>query len=354
MGVTAIVGAQWGSEGKGVVAAALAHKFDVAIRVGGPNAGHSFNRNGRVFKMRGIPCAWVNPECELIIGPGAVVDPELLARELNEIPEIKRVYVDGGAVLVDHAMGQAEKENGLGEAIGSTLEGVGVARTAKISRQGRPLARHLAVWHDRVEVTAPGETAWMARSVARTGGQVMLEGTQGSALSLHHGKWPFVTSADTNVLGILSDAGLGPFDIEHVFLVARTLPIRVGGNSGPMGDELEWEQVGVVPERTTVTNKIRRIARWNGEVFKEAAALNQPCGVFLMFADYLNPGIAGSSDSDVVLDSALPTEIGDLKALTSEIENTRHIPIIAYGTGGPRWALAYRGRCSHGVAWDAF
>lgn len=365
----AIIGAQYGSEGKGVVSAALAHGFDAAVRVGGPNAGHSFRIRAQgdylTYKMRGIPCAWVNEEAHLFIGAGAVVDPELLARELSELPRHVQVFVDSTAAVVTHADGVMERDAGL-DSIGSTLEGVGWSRSRKMSRrwptkQGYVIAADYDLWHERAIVMPRVNERIIA--MERAGAAVMLEGTQGSGLSLDHGiKYPFATSADTNVSGLLSQVGLPPSAVTsrggHVFLVARTLPIRVGGNSGPMpGGELTWEEVqqhaGVkAPERTTVTNKIRRISRWDPEVFSRAIGLNDPCGVFLMFADYLTPAMAGTEDAGALLDTSSTGYLGDLRRLTQEIEEVHRVPIVAYGTGGPGWSLAFRGRCAHGDVWD--
>lgn len=359
MSATAIIGAQFGSEGKGVVAAALAGRFDAAVRVGGPNAGHSFRvmddtGDLRTYKMRGVPCAWVNPGCDLYIGAGAVVDPHLLSRELNDLPAHVRVYVDANAAVVTEEDVEAETHRGLRDAVGSTLEGVGAARARKMGRQSYTLAGTWHEWHPHVEVVS-GVSRRVSEYI-RAGAEVMLEGTQGSGLSLDHGwKYPYVTSADTNVSGLLSQAGLPPTAIGHTFLVARTLPIRVAGNSGPAGsEELTWDQIPVEqPERTTVTNKVRRIFRWSDPVFSAAVQLNDPCGVFLMFADYLVPEMAGTTDADALIDASRPTDLGDLRELTATIEGLHRVPVVAYGTGGPGWALAVRGRCAHGESWDA-
>lgn len=358
MGVVAIVGAQWGSEGKGTIAAALAPFVDVAVRVGGPNAGHSFYHRDTKYVMRGVPCAWVNPGVELVIGAGAVVDPLVLSAELESMPDIGVVLVDADAAVVRQEDHQAEREAGMWEAIGSTTEGVSVARVRKIARRAEdsPLASEYKRWHPKVHVLR--DTAGLLYDHLRSGATVMLEGTQGSGLSLHHGtRWPFATSADTNVSGLLSDAGIAPQHVEHVFLVARTLPIRVAGNSGPMGEELSWdalrEHAGVeVPEQTTVTKRVRRISRWFEPVFANAVRLNQPCGVFLTFADYLVPSMAGSTDADALMDAATDTPLGNLRTLVSLIEDMKGVPVVAFGTGGPRWSLAWRGRCAHGTDWS--
>lgn len=366
MGTVGIIGAQWGSEGKGVVAAALAPVFDAAVRVGGPNAGHSFrvrHESGEfeTHVMRGVPCAWINPEAVLVIGAGAAVDPHLLIEELAELPPSVSVLVDPTAAVVLHADAEAEKGSGLWEAIGSTNEGVGQARIRKIRR--RPDYELVTVrqwvdaghpWPGNAHVTP---TQRMLQSANKRGDRIMLEGTQGSGLSLHHGtEYPKATSEDTNISGMLAQVGLPPTASEHVFLVARTLPIRVAGNSGPMGEELDWADIaqhvpGLAPEKTTVTKRVRRISRWYNPVFDAAVGLNDPCGVFLMFADYLVPEMAGTTDADALLDAAKPSPLGDLRALTAIIEEAHRVPIVAYGTGGPGWSLAFRGRCAHGVDW---
>lgn len=359
MSATAIIGAQWGSEGKGVVAAHLAQSpgFDVAVRVGGPNAGHSFYLGSERYVMRGVPCAWINPETDLVIGAGAVVDPGVLAAELAALPPDVSVVVDGAAAVINPEDHEVEDHLRMWESIGSTQEGVGVARARKIARQGdgRAYVRDWqGGWHPAVRIVE--DTADFLSGVLRSGGSVMLEGTQGSGLSLHFGtQQPYTTSADTNASQLAADAGIAPSHVQHVFLVARTLPIRVAGNSGPMGEELDWGEIPVErPEQTTVTRRVRRIARWYQPVFDRALRLNDPCGVFLMFADYLVPEMAGTTDADELLDASRPGALGDLRALTALIEDVAHVPVMAYGTGGARWSLAWRGsgRCAHGLRWD--
>lgn len=348
MTATALIGAQHGSEGKGVIAAAIAGRFDVAVRTGGPNAGHSLWHDGRVYKMRGVPCAWINPECRLVIGAGAVVDLELLASELRDLPGVE-VIVDTQAVVVNHEMQAAEK--GMWEAIGSTQEGVGAARIAKILRTGHPLVQDVE-WKagdpwDRIHPEA--HTADLLYQALVDDQEVMLEGTQGAALSLHHGDWPYCTSADTNVAQLLADAGVAPRFLRHTYLVARTFPIRVAGNSGPMARETTWSELGQEEERTTVTNRVRRVGFWDDALYRRAAAINGPCGTFLTFADYLAPELRGTTDYGPFM---LKPEIRDL---VDYIEETSGAPVLGFGTG-PRadgaWQVATASsRCAHGDYW---
>lgn len=371
MGTIAVVGAQFGSEGKGVVAADMATYVDAAVRVGGPNAGHSFRTptittDGmdvawRTYKMRGIPCAWVNEDAALYIGAGAVVDPALLHEELEDIPSAL-ITIDANAAIVTPEDQEAERDADLWGKIGSTLEGVGQARINKIRRDTEryPRAGDYPDWHSRVTIARTPTVAHELYMIWESGGSIMLEGTQGAGLSLDHTPVPpFSTSANATVSALLDQVGLPPAVMEegHVFLVARTLPIRVAGNSGPMHEELTWadlaEHAGVAePEKTTVTQRIRRIGRWDDSLFGLAKRLNGPCGVFLTFADYLVPDMAGTRDAAALLDAARPGYLGDLKALTAKIEGIHRVPVVGYGTGGEAWSLAMRGRCAHGVAWD--
>lgn len=333
MTVTAIVGAQYGSEGKGVVAARLARRFDVAVRTGGPNAGHTFWHDGKVHKMRQIPCAWINPHCELVLGAGAVIDPSVLFDEAKITGRIP--YIDRRAVIIEPKYREAEA--GIVTTIGSTGEGVGVARMLKAARRGDAI---LAA--DEYKSTSI-DTVSLLWARLNKGKNVMLEGTQGAGLSLHHGEYPFVTSEDTNVAQLLANAGIAPDWLGHTLLVARTYPIRVGGHSGPLAGELTWDAIpgGPEPERTTVTNRQRRIGSWDNRLFQRAIMLNEPCGVVLTFADYIDPDIRDKSSavewSDTLLD------------LIHSIE--KEAPVVLVGVGGEQFTMVPHHRCAHGEWW---
>jgi len=337
-----LVGAQWGSEGKGVIAAGLAKKVDAAVRVGGPNAGHSFVHGGKLFKMRSVPCAWTNG-AELFIGAGAVMNPDLLEKEMNEIGYEGQIAVDRHATIIKHEHEDAEKE--LVKAIGSTGEGVGQARIAKIKRDGTAL---LAQDHEftsgKVRIA---DTAAEIGALLKGGRTVMLEGTQGSGLSLHHGSYPHVTSSDTNASGMAAEAGIAPGYITSVHLVARTYPIRVAGPSGPMGNEVEWTDLPVSePERTTVTNKVRRIAEWNEEQFARAVMLNKPTGVWLTFADYIDPLVRGETNAAKVMKSE------KVREFVNHIEREYAIPVLGLGVGGDGFKVAHLATDLAGVDWS--
>jgi adenylosuccinate synthase len=125
---------------------------------------------------------------------------------------------------------------------------------------------------------------------------VIVEGTQGFGLSLLHGPhYPHVTSRDTTASGFASEVGLPPAMIKHVIMVIRTFPIRVGGDSGPMANEISWEEVQQIggaptslPEFTSVTRRLRRVGRFDSQLVIRACQYNQPTSLAVMGLDRLD------------------------------------------------------------------
>jgi adenylosuccinate synthase len=124
---------------------------------------------------------------------------------------------------------------------------------------------------------------------------VLLEGTQGTGLSLHHGAYPYVTSRDVTAGTLCGEAGVGPTAVSEVILVIRTYPIRVGGPSGPLRDEIDWETVTResgsrerIIEYTTVTHRPRRVGRFEMRAVEAAAQLNGATQIALTFVDYID------------------------------------------------------------------
>lgn len=306
--ITTLVGAQAGSEGKGAIAAHLARlgAYRGWVRTGGPNAGHTFYHEGRKWVARSVPCGWIDPDAWLYIGPGAVIDPDVLVAEIREIEaagyEIgDRLKIDPRAtVITPHQHhGEGGVEGVAHQRIGSTGEGVGLARMARINR-GSLLEDSRLVHRSAQEEERLAE--WIGvLDVGADLGAVMLEGTQGSKLSLTNGPWPYCTSADTNSAQLISDAGMSPGDFTKCILVARTFPIRVAGNSGPLPLETTWGELNLSPETTTVTKKVRRVGWWTDEWVREAILLNRPATLALTFLDYVFSEVAGHRvwDEDV-------------------------------------------------------
>lgn len=296
MSVLCVIGGQYGSEGKGVVVHHLANRYQIHVRVGGPNAGHTFWHLGHEWKMRSVPCGWVNPDATLVIGAGAVVDLTVLIGELSALEAVgysvrNRLLLDYRAVLIGSSFRQYERD--LRDSIGSTGEGVGAARVARILRDPGKcyLAGDRKNWIlDQLGVDVRDTADFLTLAHAE-GTDILLEGTQGAGLSLLFGPWPYVTSQDVSAAQLLADCGLPPKDVR-VLMVLRTYPIRVGGNSGPLPGEFTWDQLSerlgyVVRERTTVTGRLRRIGQFDSMQVVRAVERNQPDEIALMFVDYL-------------------------------------------------------------------
>lgn len=306
--MTAVIGAQYGSEGKGAIVRHIANDYQVHVRVGSPNAGHTIYWNGEKHIMQSIPCGWINPDAIIIIGRGALLNMKQLMSELEHIekyyPDFReRFFIDAEAGVLDEKF--HEQEGGIyGEMhrrIGSTGEGVGPARVARINRDPKQfrLFKDVAVEYGLTKCKFIN-TPYFIATMQDSGSNILLEGTQGSGLSLLHSHWPYCTSIDTNAAGIMSEVGLAPSRLTDVLLVARTFPIRVAGNSGPMENETSWDEISElvghpVTEKTTVTKKTRRVAFWDDGVFDAACMLNAPTEIALTFADYVDPGIANVS-----------------------------------------------------------
>jgi adenylosuccinate synthase len=359
--VTALVGAQYGSEGKGAIAKVIANDFGVHVRTGGPNAGHTIYHkshptwdDSKKWVMRSVPCGWINPNAHLVIGPGGMIDVDLLIQEVKELDEAgfdvsSRLRVDPKCAIIDPVRHHAFEGGVHGtahEKIGSTGEGIGPVRMARIAR-GTFEHRGIAPAWSRLEFAADrqeeldsanirvGDVSKALDAWIDTGAKVLLEGTQGSGLSLIHGPWPYVTSADTNVGQLLTDAGIPPRELVRTILVARTFPIRVAGNSGPLKDETTFEEIGVEPERTTVTKKIRRVGKWDDELIANAMRLNRPAVLALTFADYWWPWIKDAHSLEEVRNLAPSAE--EVQAVGRKIKEieARHKTAVKYVGTGP-------------------
>jgi adenylosuccinate synthase len=299
--VDVIVGGQYGSEGKGNIAYYLAPEFDLLVRVGGPNAGHKVPTTPE-YTHRLLPSGTLaNPDARLLIGPGATLDIPQLLKEIAECGvEAGGLFIDPQAMIIEDADIDAEKS--LVAGIGSTGKGGGAAAARRI------MGRHGADPPVRLARDAPELSAYLRPAAEvldeayRNRYRILLEGTQGTALSAYHGSYPHVTSRDTTTAGCLAEAGIAWSRVNRVIMVCRSYPIRVmspvESTSGPMKQELSWEVIsersGVPLDRLLRTEKgsvslnQRRVAEFDWELLRSAAELNGATEIALTFADYLD------------------------------------------------------------------
>lgn len=296
--VDVIIGGQFGSEGKGQIAAHIAPEYSCLYRVGGPNAGHTVYEKPLKHIFHSLPSgSHRNPNSKLLIGPGAVLNLEKLQEEISfyEV-EVGRLIIDENAVIISED--DIKNEQLVKDTISSTGQGVGFATANNITARLKAETKHKAKHFNALKPYI-GSTANELEKLYRDNQKVLLEGTQGSGLSLHHGLYPHVTSRDTNVSGTLSEAGISPKRVRKIIMVTRTYPIRVGGTSGEFrSNDLTWDIIAErsgqnahvlkEKEKTTTTHKNRRVAEFSWHMFRRACELNSPTDIALTFTDYLS------------------------------------------------------------------
>jgi adenylosuccinate synthase len=296
MPVTVIVGGQFGSEGKGKVAHYLAKEMEasVAVRCGGPNSGHTvIDPQGNPIIFQQLPTASILPNIISVLCAGSYVDRDILLSEI-EITELdsSRLYIDPNAVIITSDIRDKELCGSLVGSIGSTGSGTGEAVLRRIKRTPDIIfAKNIPELNPYIK-----ETKSLLRSQLDKNERIIVEGTQGFGLSLLHSTYyPYITSRDTTAAGFISEAGLSPSDVDDIVLTIRAFPIRVGGNSGPLPNEIDWATITresgsdkPVFEHTSVTRKLRRVARFNSDIVLQAIAVNQPSRIVLNHLDYID------------------------------------------------------------------
>jgi adenylosuccinate synthase len=295
--VDVVIGGQYGSEGKGQIVAHMAKEYDLLVRVGGPNAGHSVFEIPEPYAHHQLPSGTRNSEARLLIGPGAVLRVDKLLKEIAECGVDKnRLCIDGNAMIITDDDIKAEGD--LVKNIGSTGQGVGAATARRIMQRHKDtqLAKHILDLKPFL-----GNALDVLEDAYSRNKKVLLEGTQGTGLSLYHGIYPYVTSRDTTALGCLAEAGIPPNRVRKVVMVCRTYPIRVESpeneTSGPLR-EISWEEIARrsgydaktlrKAEKTTTTHRQRRIGEFEWELLHRAAVLNGTTDIALTFTDYIS------------------------------------------------------------------
>ena len=332
MPVTVVVGGQFGSEGKGKICAylALTDDVDYMVRCGGPNSGHTVELSDARYQMRQVPAGFVNPRTRLLIAAGALVDPEVFLKEVELCglgPD--RVGIDRNAGVIEGVDKANEKELDLQGRLGSTGVGVGSAVARRVLRE--PEFR-LAESHPDLKRFVVASVSDELNAGVRSGKSVVVEGTQGYGLSLYHAdEWPFRTSRDTTAHSFLGEVGLGVRNYE-VILAVRTYPIRVAGHSGPLPNEISWEDVrresgspDEIAEFTTTTKKLRRVAKFDWSVVERAVMANNPTQIALHGADYIDHADYSTADWSALSDRT--------QGFIGEIEARLNVPVTLIGTG---------------------
>lgn len=334
MATVALVGAQWGDEGKGKIIDILSAKADMVVRAqGGNNAGHTVVNGGVTYKLRLVPSGILYPDCDCVIAGGVVVDPKALLEEIEELKKVgvsvNRLYIDERAhvVMPYHILLDKLKESARGKNdIGTTGRGIGPCYTDRAERSGirmydlvhpEKFARLLetrleeknkilalygekpldykAILREYGEYAALLEkhvvdTSVLVYDAVKAAKSVLLEGAQGTLLDVGFGTYPFVTSSHPISGGFCVGTGIGPTSIDECIGIAKAYTTRVG--KGPFPTELTNEigdrirKVGA--EFGTVTGRARRCGWLDAVILKFAVRVNGLTSIVLNKLDTLS------------------------------------------------------------------
>jgi len=337
--VIAVIGAQWGDEGKGKIVDLLAERFDVVVRYqGGHNAGHSVQIGDQSFVLHLLPSGIVHQGKTCVLGNGMVIDPKaffdeadrLMAQGISIQPERVKVSSRAHLILPYHRALDHTSEERLGnERVGTTLRGIGPAYEDKAGRRGIRIADAIVpdVLRSRIErnledanriIVAYGgqpldansifdetsatverlapficDTSHFLNQAAARGDSILLEGAQATLLDVDHGTYPFVTSSSTISGGALVGTGLAPRHLTGVLGIVRTYTTRVG--EGPFPTEMlegEAELGQMIRERGreygASTGRPRRCGWFDAFATRYAAEINGFSSVALTKLDVLD------------------------------------------------------------------
>jgi len=331
----AVIGAQWGDEGKGKIVDWLAERADVVVRFqGGHNAGHTLVVGESVYKLSLLPSGIVRGTPS-VIGNGVVLDPWALKAEVEKLRGQGVTITTDTLMVADTCAlilplhrdldGLREDASGAGK-IGTTRRGIGPAYEDKVGRRAirvcdlahlddlGPQLDRLTAHHDALRAgfgEAPidreallaelreiagfvlpfARPAWRDLNAARERGRrILFEGAQGVLLDVDHGTYPFVTSSNTIAGTAAGGSGLGPGAVGFVLGIAKAYTTRVG--SGPFPTELEDETGELIGQRGhefgTVTGRKRRCGWFDAVLLRQSAAVGGITGIALTKIDVLD------------------------------------------------------------------
>lgn len=331
-----ILGTQWGDEGKGKIVDLLAYEADAVVRFqGGHNAGHTLLVDGRKTVLHVIPSGILTDRARCLVGNGVVISPSALIEEIEGLErtgvEVRdRLGLSGACpvILGSHvALDRARERRRGRKAIGTTGRGIGPVYEDKASRLGIRLAdladpsrlsdklggvldyHNFLLRHyyeaELVDVQQVGDEAGRLGAalrplltdvteelhrMRREGRALLFEGAQGSLLDIDHGTYPFVTSSNTTVGGVLTGAGVGPADIDYVLGVTKAYTTRVG--SGPFPTELDDDTGRRIAERGVefgaTTGRARRCGWLDAVALRRMVRVNGITGLCVTKLDVLD------------------------------------------------------------------
>jgi len=365
----AILGLQWGDEGKGKLVDLLSSRFQNVVRFqGGNNAGHTVVVDGVSIALHQVPSGALHEGCFLVVGSGVVLNLEVFLQELDRLAKrgfdlTDRLLISDKAhiILPHHIALDKWREGGLHK-IGTTGRGIGPAYEMKAARMGvrmgdllHPATLPERISHGHAEVgqllgaeaglASVADTARDILAIAqpllpmigdiqdylwsawRKGESILFEGAQATLLDIDHGTYPYVTSSNCSIGGLFTGTGLPPKALSHVLGVAKAYTTRVG--AGPMPSEL-LEATGdrireLGREFGTTTGRPRRCGWFDSVITGHACRVNGVDGLGLMKLDVLDGFdqvglVVGYRDGEGRVGTRIPSCIQDWNEIQPEIK----------------------------------
>lgn len=340
MSATSVIGLQWGDEAKGKIVDLLTERHDVVVRyLGGNNAGHTVVFDGKTYKLSLLPAGVLNPRKTSVIATGVVINPRALFDEMDRIAEQSGTAINPDRLLISdrahvifpyHLLEEKVHESGgNGDAIGTTMRGIGPCYRDKAGRRhairvGDLIRKDLlrkklteivahknalfsaidpdcetldadavyeeyAGYGDRLKPYVCDTTAWLHRAL-RENKSLLFEGAQGSLLDVDHGTFPYVTSSNSSGCGIHPGSGVPERAIDNMLGIVKAYTTRVGG--GPFPTELLDETGQHIRDRGneygTVTGRPRRCGWFDAVATGYSARLSGVDGIVVALLDVLD------------------------------------------------------------------
>jgi len=288
MPVDIVVGGQAGDEGKGKICAFLACKkdYDYAIRVGGPNAGHTIFFNDKIYTLKTMPGAFVNKRTKLVLGAGTYIITDWLEKEIELTRSENRLIIDPHAVIIEPRHTAAERADArmMGK-IGSVGTGLGAAVRDRVDRKKLRFAKD----EPRLRKYIKDVPELLNKALSK-GSRMLLEGTQGMKLSNLHGEYPYVTSRDTTASTFMGEAGLGPKYAGEVYAVFKPYVTRVGPGmvSKEVKDKTTLNKYHTAGREVgSVSGRLRRVGEFEMDVARHTVSINSATRLAVTHIDLL-------------------------------------------------------------------
>lgn len=320
MSVLAVLGGQYGGEGKGKIMSFLDHYVQptVIAKGGGPNGGHRVVTEQFDHTFRMLPAHVRTEQLKFIFGAGALIDPTLLRQEMSLFPCAQNVLIDFRSGIIEPRHIEDQIDDKLYRSIGTTYRGTGTAIAERITRRLK-----LA---DAVEELEPylTDTPIFLHERIKRGDDILLEGGQSVYLSNYHGDYPYCTSRDTTIAALCSQVGIGIRYVDRIFLVLKCFPTR--NHAGNLPKELPDDEITRLGlSQYNVDGIRRRVGSFDLASMMRGIILNSATDIALTGVDLLDAAVRGKTKKKDLTSKVL--------SFVESIEDHAKLPVSIISTG---------------------